>query len=131
MSYSQKYRANVEFIKKNGERKAFHIGGNSSCRAHIQKHYELYKQCCEDRNILENHHALPQALWKEVQEAKTNPKAMQQGKLDKAFKPAKCPLEFTQEGVLHAVARLVACDNQVTRCAVCIGPEGFQAADHA
>src|SRR5258708_955657 len=93
--------------------KAFHIGGNSSCRTHIRKHYELYKQQCKDGNIPENHHALPQPLWKELQEAKKNPKAAQQGKLDGAFKPIKGPAEFTREGVLHAVARFVACDDQV------------------
>jgi hypothetical protein len=108
-----KYRANAEFVKKNGKRKAFHTGGNSSCRAHIRKHYELYKQRCKDGNIPENHHALPRELWKELQEAKKNPKAMQQRKLDGAFKAIKAPAEFTREGVLHAVARFVACDDQV------------------
>ena len=56
--------------------KAFHTDGNSSCRAHIQKHYELYKQRCKDGNIPENHHAMPCVLWKELQKAKNNPKAM-------------------------------------------------------
>ena len=112
-SHLQKYRADIEFIKKHGKRKAFHIGGNSSCRMHIRKHYELYKQQCKDGNIPENHHVLPWPLWKELQEAKKNLKAAQQGKLDGAFKPIKGPAEFTREGVLHAVARFVACDDQV------------------
>jgi hypothetical protein len=80
---------------------------------HIQIHYELYKQQCKDGNIPENHHVLPQALWKELQEAKMNTKAMHQGKLDGTFLIVKGPLVFTRECVLHAVARLVACDNQV------------------
>ncbi|KAF8503808.1 hypothetical protein F5888DRAFT_1606440, partial [Russula emetica] len=77
------------------KRKAFHIGGNSSCRVHIRKHYKLYKQRCKDENIPENHHALPQPLWKEIQEAKNNPKATQQRRLDRAFETVKGPLEFT------------------------------------
>ncbi|KAF8495282.1 hypothetical protein F5888DRAFT_1590632, partial [Russula emetica] len=59
-----------------------------------------------------NHHALPQPLWKEIQEAKNNLKAMQQRRLDRAFETVKGPLEFTRKGVLHAVARFVACDDQ-------------------
>jgi hypothetical protein len=111
--YSHKYRADAELIKKHGKRKAFHTGGNSSCRAHIRKHYELYKQRCKDGNIPENHHALPRPLWKELQEAKNKPKAMQQGKLDRVFETLKSPVEFTREGVLHAVAKFIACDDQV------------------
>jgi len=109
--YLQKYRADGELVKKHRKRKAFHTGGNSSCRAHIRKHYELYKQQCKDGDILENHHALPRPLWKELQEAKKNPKVMQQGKLDGVIKTIKSPLEFTREGVLHAVAKFVACDD--------------------
>jgi len=56
---------------------------------------------------------LPRELWKELQEAKKNPKVMQQRKLDGAFKAIKAPAEFTREGVLHAVAQFIACDNQV------------------
>jgi hypothetical protein len=108
-----KDRADVGFVNKQGKRKAFHVGGNSSCRAHIRRHYQLYKQRCKDGNIPENHHAMPRALWKELQEARKNPKAMQQGKLDGAFKATKGPVEFTREGVLHAVAQFVACDDQV------------------
>jgi len=35
MSYSQKYRANIELVKKHGKQKTFHTGGNSSCHTHI------------------------------------------------------------------------------------------------
>jgi hypothetical protein len=56
---------------------------------------------------------LPRELWKKLEEAKKNPKAMQQQKLDGAFKAIKAPAEFTREGVLHAVALFVACDDQV------------------
>ncbi|KAF8487800.1 hypothetical protein F5888DRAFT_1624187, partial [Russula emetica] len=59
-----------------------------------------------------NHHVLPRPLWKEIQEAKNNPKATQQRRLDGAFETVKGPLEFTREGVLHVVARFVACDDK-------------------
>lgn len=93
-------------------RKAFHIGGNSSCRAHIRQHYELYKKRCKDGNIPENHHAMPRVLWKELQEKK---KGMHQGKLSAVFETVKSSVDFTREGVLHAVARFVACDDQVSK----------------
>ena len=56
---------------------------------------------------------MPRDLWKKLQEAKKNPKAIQQGKLDGTFKATKGPGDFSREGVLQAVARFVACDDQV------------------
>ncbi|KAH9041793.1 hypothetical protein EDB85DRAFT_1886448 [Lactarius pseudohatsudake] len=110
-------KADTVLVKKYGKQKAFHIGGNSSCRAHIRKHYELYKQRCKDENIPENHYAVPQVIWKELQNLKANPKAKRQGKLDGPLGSMKGPSphaqEFTQDGVLHAVARFVACGDQV------------------
>ncbi|KIK78170.1 hypothetical protein PAXRUDRAFT_90381, partial [Paxillus rubicundulus Ve08.2h10] len=47
------------FVAKNGKRKAFHVGGNSSCRQHIRGHYELYCEQCTEEKIEENHHAIP------------------------------------------------------------------------
>jgi hypothetical protein len=91
----------------------FYTGGNSSCRAHIRQHYELYKERCKDGDIRENHHALPRQLWKQLEEVKRNPKAKTQGKLDGAFEKVVTPLEFTREGVIAAVGKFVACDDQV------------------
>src|SRR6266436_3015376 len=104
-SHLQDCRANVAFVKENGKRRAFHAGGNSSCHAHIRKHYPLYKERCKDLDIPENHYALPRDLWKKMQEEKKNLKAKQQGNLDGTFKAIKGPVDFTREGVLHAVAR--------------------------
>jgi hypothetical protein len=95
------------------ERKIFYTGGNSSCRAHIRQHYELYKQRCKDGNIPENHHALPRQLWKHLEELKRNPNAKSQGKLDGVFETLDKPLEFTREAVIDAVGKFVACDDQV------------------
>ena len=55
------YFANREdkiFVQKYGKRKAFHLGGNSSCRQHIRIHYKEYQQCCAEGNIPENDHAV-------------------------------------------------------------------------
>jgi hypothetical protein len=100
-------------VRLNRKQKAFHAGGNSSCRVYIWQHFPLYKQQCKNGDIPKNHHALPQPLWRELQEAKKNSKAMQQGKLDGMFKAIKAPAEFTREGVLQAVAWFVACNDQV------------------
>ena len=49
---------------------------------------------------------------KELQEAKKNTKASQQGKLNMVFKALNSSIiKFTWEGVLHAVAQFVACNN--------------------
>ena len=104
---------NDEFVKKEGKRKAFHAGGNSSCRSHIRQHYELYKQRCEEKKISENHYAIPRILWKQMEEEKRNPKSKKQKKLDGAFEKVQGPREFTREGVLHAISQFVAVDDQV------------------
>ncbi|KAF9222251.1 hypothetical protein BS17DRAFT_669368, partial [Gyrodon lividus] len=56
------------FVAKNGKRKAFHVGGNSSCRQHIRGHYELYRERCAEEKIEENHHAIPRDVLNELQE---------------------------------------------------------------
>ncbi|RDB17308.1 hypothetical protein Hypma_001668 [Hypsizygus marmoreus] len=59
---------NTTFVAKHGKRKAFFTGGNSSCRQHIRQHYDLYKKKCSDANVPENHWAIPQQLWREMEE---------------------------------------------------------------
>ncbi|KAH9028422.1 hypothetical protein EDB83DRAFT_2319538 [Lactarius deliciosus] len=102
-------KADIVLVKKYGKRKAFHTGSNSSCRTHIRQHYELYKQRCKDKNIPENHYTVPRVIWKELQELRANLKAMRQGKLDGALgsmnSPSPHAQEYTQDGVLHVVAR--------------------------
>ena len=101
-------------LANNGSlRKAFYTGGNSTCHQHIQHHYELYKTWCKEKNIPENHHALPRPLWKQMQEAKMNPKVKTQSTLNRMM-PNVNPLQpFTCEGVLHAVAQFITCNDQV------------------
>ena len=92
---------------------AFFTGGNSSCRAHIRAHYPEYQQRCKEGNISENHHAMPRDLWRQMQAEKNGrPKGKQQ-EIDKMLEKRTGPQEFTREGVIEAVAKFVACDDQV------------------
>jgi hypothetical protein len=68
----------------------------------------LYQQCCKEKNIPENHHAIPQDIWREMKAGKLKPK---QAKLDGILE--KKQQEFTHDGVKEAVAMFVACDDQV------------------
>ena len=65
-----------------------------------------------------NHWAIPRATWKvmeeekeEAQRGRSTKKQMQQ-RLD--FQTMTEPREFTRSGVLHAVAKLVATNDQVS-----------------
>src|SRR5271163_3536500 len=99
-----------------GKRKALLKGGNLSCRLHIRQHYDLYKQRCETADIPISHWAIPRDIWKTMEEEKEaerrgrlSNKARQQ-QLD--FNMVTAPSEFTRAGVLHAVANLIAINNQ-------------------
>jgi hypothetical protein len=109
-------RDDADFIKVHGKRKAFHKGGNSSCRAHVRQHYKLYKENCEKANIPMNHWAIPRDIWRAMEEEKEAEKRLtqkqRQQKLD--FKTVTGPSEFTRAGILHAVAKLIATNNQVS-----------------
>ncbi|KAF8181780.1 hypothetical protein BJ912DRAFT_1023504 [Pholiota molesta] len=59
-----------EFVKLSGMRKAFHKGGNSSCRTHIRQHYDLYKERCAKDSIPMNHWAIPRPIWNEMEAEK-------------------------------------------------------------
>ena len=96
---------------KGGKRSAFFTGGNSTCRAHIRSHYNVYKERCQEKGIPENHHAIPQDILKQMEEEKS--KGKKQKKIDSILVKSTGPREFTREGVLHAVAQFVACDDQV------------------
>ncbi|KAH7903620.1 hypothetical protein BJ138DRAFT_982906, partial [Hygrophoropsis aurantiaca] len=58
------------WIQENGIRKAFHLGGNSSCCQHVWSHYDIYRERCIEKCIWENHHAVPRPLVKQREEAK-------------------------------------------------------------
>jgi hypothetical protein len=111
-------RADVGFVKVHGKRKAFHKGSNYSCRLHIRQHYEIYKEKCEKADIPVSHWAIPREIWKVMEENKASEERGRQTKkktqqtLD--FKSVTGPREFTRSGVLHAVAALIATNNQVS-----------------
>ncbi|KAF8231970.1 hypothetical protein L208DRAFT_1069017, partial [Tricholoma matsutake] len=63
-------RNDKEFVEKNGQRKAFHTGSNSSCRLHICQHYTRYQELCKQENIPEHHWAIPCSIWNEREAAK-------------------------------------------------------------
>ena len=96
---------------KGRKRSAFFTGRNSTCQAHISCHYNVYKECCKENGILENHHAIPWEILKEMEEEKL--KGKKQVKINNILEKSTTPQEFTHEGVLHAVVQFVACDDQV------------------
>jgi hypothetical protein len=57
-----------------------------------------------------NHHAIPPRLAKDLEKAE---KAKSQTTLDDIV--AKHSDTFTRDGILHAVAQFVACDDQVSK----------------
>jgi DNA-binding LacI/PurR family transcriptional regulator len=63
-------RDDKKFVAKHGKRKVFHIGGNSSCQAHLRQHYDIYKKRCEEKGIPINHWAIPRTVWKKMEEEK-------------------------------------------------------------
>ena len=97
---------------KGGKRSAFFTGGNSTCRAHICCHYDIYKQRCDKKDIPVNHHAIPRQVLRAIEEEKLNG-GKAQVKIYQVLEKTAGPWEFSREDVLHAVAQFVACDDQV------------------
>jgi hypothetical protein len=95
-----------------GLRKAFFCGSNTSCRQHIRQHYEIYQKRCREQGLIENYRAVPPQILREREAAKMPKK---QTKLDNMVIKEKRPAEFSREGILEAVAKLIACDDQVSR----------------
>ncbi|KAI0061781.1 hypothetical protein BV25DRAFT_1769205, partial [Artomyces pyxidatus] len=56
------------------------------------------------------HWAMPRSMWKQLEAAKG--KQSSQVTLDSAFKKVETSREFKRKDVLHAVATLIACDDQ-------------------
>lgn len=102
-------------VQKIGLRKAFHLGSNSSCRQHIRQHYEIYKARCEAQNIPVQTQAIPRPIWKAMN-AEKDAKGKKQTTLDNSLAkmPALQRKEFTKEGAVDAVVRLIVLDDQVS-----------------
>ena len=110
-------RLDEKFVKKNGTRKAFFKGGNSSCRQHIRQHYNIYKKRCEEAKISLNHWAIPRDIWavmEEEKEPKTRDQRAKSGQQQLDFQVVSGPREFTRSSTLQAVTMLIASNNQVS-----------------
>jgi hypothetical protein len=106
-------RINPEIVKSSkGLRKAFFCGSNTSCRQHIRQHYTIYQQRCLEQSIAENYRAIPTHILKEREAAK---KPTKQTKLDGIILKEARPADFSKERILEAVAKLIACDDQVNQ----------------
>ena len=46
------------------------VRADSLCHLHIHQHYEIYKEKCEKANIPVSHWAIPQEIWKVMEENK-------------------------------------------------------------
>ena len=94
-------------------RQCFLKGGNSTCCMHIaSNHFEEYERLCKAMKVKVNHRCIPEALGlARKAKGKGKEKASTQSKLE--FGKA---VEFTREGILEAVAKFIACDNQVRQC---------------
>jgi hypothetical protein len=99
-------------MDKNGKRKVFHIGGNSSCRQHIRQHYKIYKERCKEARIEMHHWVIPRQILQDAQAKKG--KLEKQGSLDGIVVRLQEPAVFTREGLRHAVCQFITCDNQVS-----------------
>jgi hypothetical protein len=102
-------------VKARGLRKAFFCGSNTSCRQHLRQHYEIYQKRCKEEGIPENYRAVPPHILKEREEAK---KPKKQTTLDGIVTKESRPAEFTRDGILDAVAKLIACDDQVSQIVI-------------
>jgi len=111
-------RANKSVVEKSGLRAAFVTGSNSTCRYHIRQHYETYSKKCKEAGLLEHHWAIPREIWNEMQLKKMDKSTSRQQRIDGLFGEVVAPKEFSWEGILDAVAKFVACEDQVGDCRV-------------
>jgi hypothetical protein len=92
-------------------RQCFFKGGNSTCRGHIaSNHFEEYERLCKAMKVKVNHRCIPEVVA-HARKVKGKEKVPMQSKLE--FGKV---VEFTREGTLEAVAKFIACDNQVRQC---------------
>ena len=104
------YGGDEKTIRVKGLRTTFFMGSNSSCCQHICQHYNFYKQKCSEENILMNHRAIPPSTLKEMQES-TRLKN-KQSTLKGVIVTGPHPTMFTWDGLLDAVAKFMARDDQ-------------------
>jgi hypothetical protein len=106
------FRTDPDILKTKGLRRAFFCGSNTTCRQHIRQHYPIYQQRCEEQGLKENYRAVPPHILREREAAK---KPKKQTNLDSIVIKEKRPTEFSRDRILEAVAKLITCDDQVSR----------------
>ena len=104
-------REDPHFVESKGLHRAFFMGSNTSCRGHIHYHYQIYKEKCEADGIKMKEHCIPPELLKSQSASSV---VLSQTMLDDVLKPSKYPKEFSKDAIMHAIAQLVACDDQVS-----------------
>jgi hypothetical protein len=80
---------------------------------HIHQHYDIYKERCKTANIPKNHHVIPQHIYRQMKVSKKG--GAVQSTIDGELKKPEHAKPYMREGVAHAVAQFVACDNQVRK----------------
>ena len=81
---------------------------------HICCHFDVYKTRCEEQGIKLKDRCIPRELWKKMlKESAGSGASSTQTTLDNVLEVVKAPNEFSKDAILHAVAQLVACDDQV------------------
>jgi hypothetical protein len=98
-------------------RACFLRGSNSTCRGHIAGHHfkEYEKRCGAATPPIElNFRCIPEGVKKVRREA------MQESQRRLTFMSVTVPEEFTRRGILEAIARYIACEDQV-----CFGVQLF------
>jgi hypothetical protein len=109
-------REETENTMKNGMRPkrklraCFLLGSNSTCRGHIAgHHFDEYEKRCNAAAppIALNFRCIPEAVKKARREAAKSRQSLLK------FPSMKMPTEFLREAILEAVARHIACDDQV------------------
>src|SRR5712671_4665185 len=129
---SQIQRDNTVFIKKEGKRKAFHTGSNSSCCAHTHQHYKLYQELCKEANIPEHHWAIPHLIWKEMEEGQKDKDLKdKQQTLDGSIMKLLGSQVFTHKNLLHVVTQFVAIDDQVRLTIIITSIRPYSSTSHS
>ena len=107
-------RSNEPLVKKKGLQAAFITGGNSTCRYHVRKHYNVYSTKCKEAGIAEHHWAVDHNVWEAMQAKAAGKVGKTQSKIDAMFGKGSLLKEFTRDSILYAIVQFVVCNNQVS-----------------
>jgi len=105
-------RDNKAFTDLKGLHRAFFTRSNMSCQTHICYHYDVYKFKCEADNLPMNNRCILWDLWKKMQTKSGG--LSTQTTLDSVVQVLKEPKEFSRDALLHALAQLVVCNDEVS-----------------